>query len=117
LKGFSVERVLNSEAFKPYWPVLEKLKPVVNNPVIFKFDSYFYKSFSVFEERPEDHSIYDAPGYSGSINLSNSVSIDNLGCYYFAINCGNHCSQGFIVIAEFQDERWKVKELVQIWRG
>jgi hypothetical protein len=115
-KDLSVETALNSKEFKPYTSLLEQLKISINDPVIFKADDYTYKNIKIFEYQSENPHHRDQ-GFSGTINLSNSVSNGVLGCYYFALNCGNHCSKGFFVIAELQDGRWKIKEFIQIWSG
>ena len=116
-KERSVDEALESEVFKPYRALLQQLKPVINDPVNSTFDNYQHKNISIFEKGPGNSPHLQDPGLSGTFNLSNSVSTGDLGCYYFALHCGNRCSKGFFVITEFEEGRWRVKEFINIWGG
>ncbi len=93
------------------------LVKAINDSVNFHFKSSRYGNLYVADVNNEQDPIFNDPRLIATINLSNSVSHGGLGCYYLAINCGNHCSAGFIVLAYYANKKWINKEMKQVWNG
>lgn len=85
--------------------------------VLFQFPNRFYfVGQNEVIEFDGDEGIFSKPNFYGTINLTNAAVIENQGCYYFAINCGNNCSQGFLVFTKLKDStNWDIYNVVKLW--
>lgn len=63
-------------------------------------------------------SVFQSVDYFGSFTMTN-IAFDesNKRCvFYLAINCGNHCSGGYIFFGDRgSDNKWNVKKFYTIW--
>lgn len=66
-----------------------------------------------------NHDVFSDSSFFGSINLSDAAIDDSLtlACYYFAVNCGKSCSQGFLVFAGRSNDKWQIEKVIPLWQG
>lgn len=99
---------------------IDLVKSINKNSVNYRFpenfrfgvDNKIVESFDEVDENNDDLVF-------GSINITDPA-IDykkQIGCYYFAINCGKDCSKGFLVFAIKRNFTWVIEKIIPLWEG
>ena len=83
-------------------------------------NNYEYLSF-VYKKDSISNLMANLPSnYFGSLNLSKVAYNEEktIGCYYFALNCGNDCSNGYLIFVKKPEDdtnKWVLEDVINIW--
>lgn len=122
LKIGTIHDILQSKEFtnEDEREVIQGLLALTQDTVKFKFSEFHHKGngleITVFEDT-NDPLFYLDSLYAGSINISDASCNSNFACYYFAYNCGNHCSRGYFISARKNQQGWTIDRIIPVWHG
>ena len=108
---------LGADTSKQDIDLLRRLKKTVNDSLVIWKDYLRLRTTDLYFHHSD--SLFKSPKYFGTFSLSNPI-LDNeikRGCYYFAINCGNVCSKGYIIFLRKDANSWKLDDFFEVWHG
>lgn len=111
----------NGETDSPKISLLKEIDRILDDTVRLEVDEKKFNKYSFYhtEESIKNLVDFNSDQYFGSISLSNVAINDdqNFAGFYIAIQCGNRCSEGYIIFLSKEKNGWVLSDINKVWEG